>query len=346
MTVKTIDINGLQIVYCLEFNEDEDLQFYCHDVKSDLSYSEVLPAASFMQRNRQLNKRVHFPTKAVRLSLSSATPVEATLSTIISEETDTEPTTVLNLKYRVEGAPAPLRWEWHMQSINNATFYRCALQDAVGVAINLNTMLELLLDVVKKKDLEIEQYRFEGAQLRRSTVATEPFDVDAFDTENRELVFAVAEFEQVARLLNFTSNGMPIINPEPIEGSPKLAEAAAKVLSPRNRKRKAMEGGLQHVERKVLQRRLMPQLEYKDGESQEDNLDDSEHAEDMNNEQLDNEVDNIVEVAYMEEEEDSDEAAAQLVVVDPAEGHNELDQIMEVIMRTEESTKKMLNEHK
>ncbi|XP_064555562.1 uncharacterized protein LOC135440373 [Drosophila montana] len=372
MTLKIIQLNDVQLISCLSGDVDNDdvLQFYCHDKINELSYNENLPVTQFQQRIRELNKRVHFPIKAVRTALSSAHPAEATLRCVQHngaaeaepdvnmhgsieqqpEQQEQEQHSVLSLKYRIEGAPAPLKWEWRLTGVDSAMFYRCLLKDALHTATNLNENLQSLLDVVKKKDIELKQYRIEGAQLRRTTVATEPYDVDAFHVQHKQLLAAVAAYVKVGQALDGVPATAPIIKNETAVGVPPMsadvattipcstaATSSAKSISPRNRKRKAMETGIQHVERKVLQRRRVPQLQYKNTESQESDLDAS-FAQTMSNVKAEAEI--------------KQESGIEIpTAIDPEtkpiveSTKNELDEIMQLINRTAEQTNKMLEEH-
>ncbi|EDW62992.1 non-homologous end-joining factor 1 [Drosophila virilis] len=364
MTLKIIQLNDVQLISCLSGDEENDemLQFYCHDQINELSYCENLPVTQFQQRIRELNKRVHFPIKAVRTALSGAHPAEATLRCVQHNGTDVaEPDreqqpehqelhSVLSLKYRIVGAPAPLKWEWHLTGVDSAMFYRYLLKDALHTASYLNENLQSLLDVVKKKDIELKQYRIEGAQLRRTTVATEPYDVEAFHVQHKQLLAAVAAYVKVGQALDGAVATAPIIKNETAVGVPPMsadvattipcstaATSSAKSISPRNRKRKAMETGIQHVERKVLQRRRVPQLQYKNTESQESDLEAS-LAEAMSNVKAEAEI----------KQEPSIEIPT---LIDPETNptiestKNELDEIMQLINRTAEQTNKMLEEH-
>lgn len=85
---------------------------------------------------QQLNKRVEFPAKAVRTALSSAQPAEATIRAAsqngaerqqeLNEDEQLEQRTVLSLKYRIEGTPAPLKWEWHLTSTDSVLLTVCS----------------------------------------------------------------------------------------------------------------------------------------------------------------------------------------------------------------------------
>lgn len=54
MTLKIIQLNDVQLISFLSGDEDNDevLQFYCHDQINELSYNENLPVTQFQQRIR------------------------------------------------------------------------------------------------------------------------------------------------------------------------------------------------------------------------------------------------------------------------------------------------------
>ncbi|XP_017871943.1 PREDICTED: uncharacterized protein LOC108619715 [Drosophila arizonae] len=343
MHLNMIKLRDVHLMSCLiggSADEDKALQFCCHDQRKELSYTENLPVADFLQRIKQLNKRVEFPAEAVRTALSSAQPAEATFRAAsqngaeqqqeLNQDEQLEQRTVLSLKYRIEGTPAPLKWEWHLTSTDSVllTFYRHMLKNALYTAASLSKNVHYLLDIVKKKDIEVQQYRRDGARHWRTTVATEPFDVEAFSAQNHQLLSAVAAFEPDDLKLDDIPTATSTIKSESAGCS---TNVAAKCLSPRNRKRKAMETGKQHVERKVLQRRRVPQLQYKSSESQESELD--AMFGQIKAESVKAEVESMV--AGIKEETSPDDEVAK----------TELDEIMQLINRTEEQTKQILEEH-
>lgn len=55
----------------------------------------------------------------MRAALTDANPITASLGSRNTEEVEGQKS-VLSLKYRVEGAPAPLKWEWHLTLVDNA----------------------------------------------------------------------------------------------------------------------------------------------------------------------------------------------------------------------------------
>lgn len=127
-----------------------------------------------------------------------------------------------------------------------------------------------------------------------------------------------------------------------------------------------METGIQHVERKALQRRRVPQLLYKDSQSQEDDLDacledvKPEHVEENGiKQEITNETSPNISIKEFENKiseaekvEDVLETGIKQEAVEATsrgtlihEVANELDDIMKMINSTAKQTNKMLEEH-
>lgn len=128
-----------------------------------------------------------------------------------------------------------------------------------------------------------------------------------------------------------------------------------------------METGIQHVERKALQRRRVPQLLYKDSQSQEEDLDAC--LEDVKPEQVEDTHENGIkqkitnetrpntslqenDISEVEKVEDVLENGIKQEAIGATcretsihEVANELDDIMQMINRTAKQTNKMLEEH-
>lgn len=125
-----------------------------------------------------------------------------------------------------------------------------------------------------------------------------------------------------------------------------------------------METGIQHVERKALQRRRVPQLLYKDSQSQEEDLDaclegvKPEQVEDIHENDIKQEITDEASpnTSIKEFENEISEAVLENGIKQEAidatcrdtsnhEVANELDDIMQMINRTAKQTNKMLEEH-
>ncbi|XP_052856581.1 uncharacterized protein LOC128264907 isoform X1 [Drosophila gunungcola] len=273
MLFKTVDINGEQhLLTCFEEGDDGDLTFYILNSRKNVGYTETMPKNAFQLRLKMLNPRVKFPEDAVRRVLVETDPLHAELVG-----------STLSLKYTMANTTVPLKWNWHLISLNSAQFYRQICIHSMATAGVLQDQVLTLIEVLRSKDNELKQYRIEGCKLRRVTAVTKPFNIEAFMEEHQKLLDDARAYQKVKDIFALE---IPA-NPSSAFSSPMLEEAKVKTpstgsmetfsskLSPRNRKRKALESNTNHMERKVMQRRSKPQIEYKNSQSsQETNVDD------------------------------------------------------------------------
>ncbi|KAH8408805.1 hypothetical protein KR009_000568 [Drosophila setifemur] len=280
MLPKGIEINGEKcVIFCLVPDEGEGLVFFCHNEASGQSHSEDLPEGEFLQRLKKLNARVKFPTEAVRQALLSAEPSQASLDEITAEGVH-----ILDLKYSLTNAPVSLKWEWHLRGIRSDLFYRKIFVHSIGTLSVMRNELFVLMEHLKAKDRELEQYRTEGFQLRRATVVTKVFDENAFKMKHQLLLAESAAFHNIQDIFRSPMSddfGSPISSgfktPSSMSSWSSVSSPSTTKSSPRNRKRKALESNIQHMERKVKSRQDSSPygVHYKNSESsQEDNLDD------------------------------------------------------------------------
>lgn len=102
-----------------------------------------------------------------------------------------------------------------------------------------------------------------------------------------------------------------------------------------------METGIQHVERKALQRRRVPQLLYKDSQSQEDCLD-ACHDEVKAEEQEEHILEDGIKQEAPEAKDISPDTSFGEEIKDVK---NELDEIMQLINYTAQQTNEMIKQH-
>ncbi|KAH8367978.1 hypothetical protein KR084_005185 [Drosophila pseudotakahashii] len=293
MLVKAVEINGEQSIFsCFEEDEDGGLTFFLHKPNKNLSFSETIAKDVFQKRLKSLNARVRFPEDAVRLVLLTADPSHV-------DTLGVHPF-VLNLKYSMPNAAVPLKWNWHLSPMNGFLFYRKICMNSMATAAGLRDQVSVLIDLLKAKDKELQQYRNDGYKLWRATAVTKTFDVEAFTEEHQKLLDDASAYQKVKDVFavqlpaasssaSSSELSSPLSSPisksvrpkTPSSGSTTSSDASTSLnaqispkLSPRNRKRKALEVNTNHMERKVLERRTNPQLEYRSSQSsQESNVD-------------------------------------------------------------------------
>ncbi|XP_022226898.2 uncharacterized protein LOC111081199 [Drosophila obscura] len=275
--LKLIDINGRKfVINFVATGPDTGLQLQCLDQEREQSYTESLSASDFTKRLKALNTRVKFPEDDVRVALVRGDPTHASLS-----EANQDAGCVLQLKYKMLNN-MPLKWEWHLAHMDRALFYRKVFLDSISCASNMRDQVFSLTKQLQAKDEELKQYRIEGAQLRRGTVATKLFDMDAFKEMHEHMLTGSAIYRQLTEAFDVKGSSLTLVHGK-IEASkvsdPKNSPAShssnsTQKLSPRNRKRKAMESAKYHIERKVLRRRAQGPIEYKESQSTQEEIED------------------------------------------------------------------------
>ncbi|XP_016967647.1 uncharacterized protein LOC108036164 [Drosophila biarmipes] len=288
MLLKTVDISGELCVFtCFEEGHNELLTFYLHKPGKNLSFSETVTKDEFQERLKMSNPRVKFPEDAVRLALLTAD--------LLQVDASAGQMSGLLLKYSMPNTTVPLKWLWKLNPMNGFSFYRKICMNSMATAAGLRDQISVLIELLKAKDKELQQYRKDGHKLWRVTAVTKPFDVEAFNAEHQKLLDHAAAYQQVkeafadeppsCRSPALSSPALQDVKPKtPSTGSTNSAEsttpgskvplyyaaASPKALSPRNRKRKALEANTYHLERKVMERRSKPQIKYKSSQSSEE----------------------------------------------------------------------------
>ncbi|EDW75361.2 uncharacterized protein Dwil_GK20128 [Drosophila willistoni] len=223
--------------------------------------------------------------------------------------------------------------------------------DSITKASQLSSQMSMLMQLVQKKDIELKQYRIEGSQLRRTTVATEPFNFESYKLEHDVLLTEAASYGQLSGVFDSTLPEEQIYfsplhrdvkakTPTP----PSTSTNASKIqsISPRNRKRMALEKSTNHLEKKILQRQREPNLQYKDTQSQEDDLDDWLTP---NTKQIKTEDLVKSEATTNEKVLQNDVSTVQEEEVEE-ENSNELKDLLAILDRTSKANEEMIKEAK
>ncbi|XP_034653583.1 uncharacterized protein LOC117891891 isoform X1 [Drosophila subobscura] len=277
--LKLIEINRRKfVINFVATGPDTDFQLQCLDQELEQSYTESLAPSDFTKRLKTLNARVKFPEDDVRVVLVSGDPTHTSLSEANQEGAGC----VLQLKYKMLNN-MPLKWEWHLTHMDSALFYRKVFLDSISCASKMREQVFALTKLLQAKDEELKQYRIEGAQLRRGTVATKLFDLEAFNVMNEQMLTCSANYRQLTRAFDIKDSSITHFHgrteaskvSDPTRSPASHSSKPTQKLSPRNRRRKAMETNKDHIERKVLRRRAQGKLEFKESQStQEEIVDD------------------------------------------------------------------------
>jgi len=92
--------------------------------------------------------------------------------------------TVLELHTCLDGLK--FRIKFFLKLANNILMFEELTCPLLTVVADLEKRNQLLMDMIKKKDLEILEYKLEGAQISRKAVETEQFDADVFSLQCAE----------------------------------------------------------------------------------------------------------------------------------------------------------------
>lgn len=93
----------------------------------------------------------------------------------------------LQLKYYLS-EKVPLRFYWTLSKCNEATFFEMVTAPLLRQIVCAGDTIRDLVDIVKRKDLEIAQYKFDGAQpLTRKHFVTQRFDENQIKSRAKPL---------------------------------------------------------------------------------------------------------------------------------------------------------------
>lgn len=98
----------------------------------------------------------------------------------------------------------PLKFYWQLKKCDPKEFFENITKSLFHQLFELQGSQDELVEIIKTKDLEIEQYKLDGAQLMRKQFMTKPFDMDAH--MKRFCTWNSNEFTEKFNFLRKTSN--------------------------------------------------------------------------------------------------------------------------------------------
>ncbi|XP_046803413.1 uncharacterized protein LOC111678628 isoform X2 [Lucilia cuprina] len=184
---------------------------------------------------------------------------------------------LLKLKYRVKNCFLNYEWDLGKQTVKE--FQETFVQPLLMSMLGCHQQVEILTETLRKKEVELQQYRLEKGPLNRKTLTTKPFDFDDFNKKYDDCNKIAINFKELAKYVKENSSkdvddGINTnVNANKTENEFKPEEKInegpntnATKMSPRERKRKAKELKLQHLEKHLKIRRQG--LEYESSQSQ------------------------------------------------------------------------------
>ncbi|KAH8258932.1 hypothetical protein KR038_009452 [Drosophila bunnanda] len=296
MLIKILEIRGVKYLTSCSVSSSRLLTFYCHNEVALQTFTESFPYDEFRKRLLTLNPRVKFPENAVKTTLLERESAHATMAT----GPNSAGVWVMALKYTMVETPAPLKWEWHLKPMSTAKFYRQLLVDAIDVGHELHVIIKTMTKDLCAKDKELEQFRREGCELRRTTVKTKTFDMIEFEEENKDLLDEATAYNEINEVFpndfpgsssnsrdvsstpttpstTSSSSGKPTStssSSNTTSSSSNTPEriSSARAIAARSRKRKAEAININRLEQKIKQRLQQPEVKFNSQSSQEDDF--------------------------------------------------------------------------
>lgn len=149
--------------------EDNCIKYFLYNLKE--IWSENCSIDEITQRAKNLNPLINYQSDIVIETLKFGTPTTVSIDSAKHNQS-------VVLKYYIQ--ERPFKFCWNLKPLNIDEFQKTIINPLFLSIHFLAEQIEELKKTIKKKDIEIKQYKDEGAVLARKTVATEVFDEDAF----------------------------------------------------------------------------------------------------------------------------------------------------------------------
>lgn len=248
------ELNIVDKTYFYDCNvKGEIIEYLLYD--SNETWIATKTKEEVLQTLQLLNKRIKYDMPIAFDTLQNMLPDSATwIRNDNQSEASNVRERVLKLKYRVK--ECPFHFEWRLKQQNSSLMIQLSINQVESLVDMLPAKIEELLQILQRKEHEIKQYRIEYGSLRRSTLATNNFDVKTFreqyaatDMNVKSLQRIVArwrsehgEAETVREVESSPSNKGSPTNIIKQEEKGKSSSSVGKSVqeSPRSRKRKAL----------------------------------------------------------------------------------------------------------
>ncbi|KAH8295930.1 hypothetical protein KR018_001105 [Drosophila ironensis] len=129
-------------------------EFHMFNTQTHVTYKEKLKPQAFMERLMEVNANDQFNEYAVRKALVVG---KATYSDMVLREIGG--IEVITLKYEIDGSPMPLEWKWKVDFDHMGPLFNNGVVATAGMYKEILGQIDYLLDVIKSKDEELEQFR-------------------------------------------------------------------------------------------------------------------------------------------------------------------------------------------
>lgn len=154
-------------------------QYHVLLMDSDGLWEEQLEAAQIQSRAEELNRRLRASVDSLFSHLVAVVTPCLTGSGsghVTLQRRDGH----MTLRLKSELAGLPFYWEFQLRPAPVATACVQLVRPLLVMSGALQRQTELLFQLLRRKDAEIQDYRENGAQLTRERLQTEPFDEETF----------------------------------------------------------------------------------------------------------------------------------------------------------------------
>lgn len=136
-------------------------------------WTEVLTKESILRKLRKLNALLN-------VDMLDQDEITTKLLSNISEHTTEASTEEIKLRGKIEGGF--VKFNFNLAKATPQQFYEVITKPLCTCSVELLKEREGLIDVIKKKDAEIAEYKAEGAELIRKNIETKPFNEEQFQS--------------------------------------------------------------------------------------------------------------------------------------------------------------------
>lgn len=156
-------------------------QYHVLLMDSECLWEEQLQAPQIQTRAQELNRRLRASIQSFFSHLVAVvTPCLTGSGSGPDQVTVQRHDGHMTLRLKSELAGLPFYWEFHCRPAPVATACAQLVRPLLVMSGALRRQRELLVELLRRKDAEIQDFRENGAQLTRERLQTEPFEEDTF----------------------------------------------------------------------------------------------------------------------------------------------------------------------
>lgn len=237
--------------------ETNNVNYYLYNLKE--VWTESCSLSDVIERAKNLNKRINYDTITITTTLKSTTP-----TTVLMESTGVSRN--LYLKYHIEGHP--FHFHWNLKLLDSDEVQKMIMNPLFLSIHFMAEQIQELKKIIKAKDVEIQQYKNEGAVIARKTVVTQHFDEEYFDERYTYMNDMSKSFTEISKCVRDQVVQAGVIT-VPEKTSPRSSKSPIHEPPRKARRRRRMDHRRQKM-LKIAQAKQKAALEFQSSQSQPD----------------------------------------------------------------------------